>query len=102
MKMLYFSADRMEIAVVSKAFTNAGIACEARESGVGRVLMPDPGEAELWIQHDEDAYKALMLCVELGIGFAKRSEAVDSAVRYPSWDVEQQEPTETEEVKREI
>src|SRR5438094_58546 len=88
MKMLFFSADRLEIKIVSQAFSEAGIACETRESGLGRALFPDPGEAELWIQNDEDAYKALMLCVELGIGFAKRPPPCVGIVSYPSWDIE--------------
>ena len=88
MKMLFFSADRVEIETVSKAFSEAGISCETRESGLGRALFPAPGESELWIQHDEDAYKALLLCVERGIGFAKRPPSCQGLISYPSWDIE--------------
>ncbi len=98
MKMLFFSADRTEVDLVRKAFTEAGIVCEERESGITRALFPNPGEAELWIQHDEDTYKALLLCVERGIGFAKRSTTPDSPFLYPSWEVEN---TPESEEKRE-
>ena len=96
MKMLFFSADRMEVQTVSKAFNDAGIACETRESGLGRALFPAPGEAELWIQHDQDAYKALLLCVEQGIGFARRPPNSEAAVTYPSWDLDEPQ-TQTDE-----
>jgi hypothetical protein len=97
MKMLFFSADRIEVDTVSKAFHDAGIACETRDSGPGRALIPDPAEAELWIQHDRDAYKALLLCVEQGIGFAKRSANLDAPLRYPSWDLDEEVQPEEEE-----
>jgi len=88
MKMLFFSADRVEIELVSKAFTEAGIPCETRDSGLGRAFLRNPGDTELWIQHDEDAYKALMLCVEQGIGFAKRAPSSDGSVPYTSRDLD--------------
>src|SRR2546426_3027412 len=35
-------------------------------------LEPVHSDFELWVEHDEDAPRALMMCVQLGIGFAKR------------------------------
>jgi hypothetical protein len=72
MKLLYYSPDDLEIAEVSKQFAQAGIPCVVRHSATCR------GEAnhactELWIRHDKDTHKAIMLCVQLGVGFAKRS-----------------------------
>jgi len=34
-------------------------------------MPPSAIDAQLWIQHDYDSYKALLLCVQLGIGFGK-------------------------------
>src|SRR5436190_7902322 len=105
MKMLFFSANRIEVETVSKAFSEAGIACQTRESGLGRALFPAPEEAELWIQHDADAYKALLLCVEQGIGFAKRPPPCEGLVSYPSWDIDdldrEQEAQEEEQPQAE-
>ena len=75
MKMLFFSADNAEVEQVSQEFAQAGIACEVRNS-------PSPlrkaGDVELWIRDDRDCHRAFLLCVELGIGFAKRAgEATD-------------------------
>jgi hypothetical protein len=72
MKLLYYSPDDLEIAEVSKQFANAGIACVVRHSRVCRGE-PEAGCAELWIRRDKDAHKAMMLCVQLGVGFAKRN-----------------------------
>jgi hypothetical protein len=99
MKMLFFSADLLEVETVSRAFHDAGIACETRESDLRQALFPTPAEAELWIQHDRDAYKALLLCVEQGIGFAKRSPHSDAAVLYPSWDIDDMVQPEEEEAE---
>ncbi len=73
MKMLFFSADRAEVESVSNEFTQAGIACEVRKGSgpAGR-----PTERELWIRDDGDCHRAFLLCVEHGIGFAKRSHPV--------------------------
>jgi hypothetical protein len=99
--MLFFSADRIEVATVRKAFHDAGIACETRESHLSRALCPTPDEAELWIRRDQDAYKASLLCVEQGIGFAKRPPNSAAVVWYPSWDIDEPQPEEEEEVKQE-
>ncbi len=71
MKMLFFSSDSAEVQNVSQQFIQAGIPCEIHHhkasTSEGRKL-----EAELWIQNDRDCHRALMLCVQLGIGFARR------------------------------
>lgn len=72
MKLLYYSPDDVEIAEVSKQFASAGIACVVRHSRVCRGE-PEGGCAELWIRNDRDAHKAMLLCVQLGVGFAKRN-----------------------------
>ena len=70
MKMLFFSSDFTEVEHVSREFTQAGIPCEIHKHPItksGRKL-----DSELWIQNDRDCHRALMLCVQLGIGFARR------------------------------
>ena len=69
MKMLFFSSDNAEVQEVSHQFTQAGIPCEIRQ---GLARNGHAVEAELWIQNDQDCHRAFMLCVEQGIGFAKR------------------------------
>ena len=86
MKLLFFSADQSEIECVSNALTQAKVACETRETGRGKALLTNFGESELWIKHDKDAYKALMVCVEQGIGFAKRTPIADQEIGYACWD----------------
>lgn len=77
MKMLFFSSDALEIETVSKEFTHAGIPCEIRNGiPVNRRPTSAP-QAELWIHDDRDCHRALMLCVQLGIGFSKRPPRVD-------------------------
>ena len=67
MKMMYFSADRVEVESVAKEFLEAGISCEVRS-----IEVPAPSDAEVWIHQDQDAHRAQMLCVHLNIGFARR------------------------------
>ncbi len=69
MKMLFFSSDRAEVEHVSQEFVQAGIACEVRRGAgpTNRAL-----ERELWIRNDGDCHRAFLLCVQQGIGFAKR------------------------------
>ncbi len=67
--MLFFSSDSAEVEQVSREFTQAGIPCEIRD---GSNHQSRPPEAELWIHNDRDCHRALMLCVQLGIGFARR------------------------------
>ena len=72
MKMLFFSSDDTEVEIVSKEFSHAGISCEIRNDAAHRKASPHPPHAELWIHNDKDCHRALMLCVQLGIGFSKR------------------------------
>lgn len=69
MKMLFFSADGQEVQQVSRQFVEAGIPCEVRK---GKAINGHCPEAELWIRNDRDCHRAFMLCVQLGIGFARR------------------------------
>jgi hypothetical protein len=70
MKMLFFSADRSEVEHVSREFTQAGIPSEVRTSPGKRGPSQD---VELWIKNERDCHRAFTLCVQLGIGFAKRT-----------------------------
>ena len=70
--MLFFSSDNSEVELVEKEFTQAGIECEVRNGA--RKPKTKLRDAELWIRHDRDCHRALMLCVHLGIGFSKRPE----------------------------
>jgi hypothetical protein len=73
MKMLFFSSDASEVEIVSKEFTLASIPCEVREGINNNGHSTAPRQAELWIHDDKDCHRALMLCVQLGIGFSKRA-----------------------------
>lgn len=70
MKMLFFSSDSGEVAEVGREFKQAGIPCEVRNAR----FQPDgiPSQAELWVRNDRDCHRALMLCVQQNIGFARR------------------------------
>ena len=70
MKMLFFSADDFEVDQVSQELVRAGIPCEIRGGSATDQGSP---ERELWVQDDRDCHRALMVCVQLGIGFAKRA-----------------------------
>jgi hypothetical protein len=76
MKLLYYSPDDLEIAEVSKQFAQAGIPCVVRHSAICHGEEPSHACAELWIRNDKDTHKAMMLCVQLGVGFAKRNEGM--------------------------
>jgi hypothetical protein len=69
MKMLFFSADKSEVEHVSQEFALAGIPSEVRIGSGKRGASKD---VELWIKNEQDCHKAFTLCVQLGIGFAKR------------------------------
>ena len=56
---------------MSREFTNAGIKCEIH-NGFRRDPKPASNEAELWIRNDGDCHRALMLCVQRNMGFARR------------------------------
>ena len=74
MKLLFFSPDKSEVAEVTKELEIAGIACEVRRSSGKHHRDCDFGEAEIWVQRDRDCHRAQLLCVEHGIGFAKRPD----------------------------
>ena len=69
MKMLFYSNDPSEVEQVGREFTQAGIACEVRH---GRFRNESAPDIELWIRDDGDCHRAFMLCVQQGIGFARR------------------------------
>ncbi len=73
MKMLFYSSDSSEVDRVSKEFVNAGITCEVRKGPALNGRATHPSQAELWIRNDRDCHRAFMLCVQLGVGFAKRA-----------------------------
>ena len=77
MKLLFFSPDGSEVAEVGKEFTHAGIPCEVRNNSVSSEVLQESACAELWIQNDEDCHRAFMLCVQLGVGFARRGKLFD-------------------------
>jgi hypothetical protein len=95
MKLLYYSPDDLEIAEVSKQFAQAGIPCVVRHSAVCRGEETNHTCAELWIRNDKDTHKAMMLCVQLGVGFAKRDEGI--SVLHNWADIATQQEIEEEE-----
>jgi hypothetical protein len=76
MKMLFFSADETETLRVRECFAEAGINCEIRHSPRPR-RVAHSADAELWIKDDRDCHKAFLLCVQRGIGFARRRHQPD-------------------------
>ncbi len=70
MKMLFFSSDNTEVEQVRREFDNAGISCEVHNAC--RQSEFAANESELWIRNDQDCHRALMLCVQLNMGFARR------------------------------
>ncbi len=95
MKMLFFSSDPSEVEHVRREFALAGIPCEMRHAHVshGRTL-----DAELWIQNDTDCHRAFLLCVQLGMGFARRpGEAMQTLSLDPA---DAERPPEPAEVDR--
>ncbi len=73
MKLLFFSSDLSEVEQAGRACIEAGIACEIRSGPVAQGVKANPHSAELWIQNEKDAHRALLLCVDLGLGFSKRA-----------------------------
>jgi hypothetical protein len=71
MKMLFLLSDSSKVEQASRALTSAGIRCEVRKTPPAKASFDRPPEAELWIQEDSDCHKALMLCLKLGVGFAR-------------------------------
>jgi hypothetical protein len=72
MKLLFYSSDDREVVNVQEEFNQAGIPCEVRHPESLKILH-EPPCSELWIRNDRDCHRALMLCVQLGVGFARRS-----------------------------
>lgn len=72
MKLLYYSSDDREVIHVREEFTHAGIPCEVRQDRSHKILH-EPPCSELWIRNDRDCHRAMMLCVQLGLGFARRA-----------------------------
>ena len=73
MKMVFFSRDRLEVERVSQALTGAHIPCEIRKGLAGNAA-----EAEVWVKKDGDLSRAFLICVEGGLGFAKRQAQVSA------------------------
>ena len=71
MKLLYFSSEQAEVELVHKECLQAGIDCEVRANIAAEAETKKSSETELWIKNDGDTHKALMLCVQLGLGFGK-------------------------------
>lgn len=72
MKMVFFSANELEVERLSKELAAAGISCEVHP-GVGfDDLVPILPEAELWVKNDSDFHRAFLFCVEANAGFARR------------------------------
>jgi len=74
MKLLFFSPESSEVEEVGKEFTQAGIACEVRSASAPAEVPQEPPCSELWIHNDCDSHRATMLCVQLGLGFARRDK----------------------------
>ncbi len=77
MLMFFFSSEHAEVERVRRELVEAGIPCEIHETAPTEApppeeSLPNPSEEELWLQNDADSHRALMLCVALGVGFAKR------------------------------
>ncbi len=75
MKIVFFSSNKLEVELLSKELSEAGIPCQVRDGILLEELAAQVPEAELWIQHDRDTHRAFMLCVERDAGFAKREAA---------------------------
>jgi hypothetical protein len=73
MKLLFYSSDRSEVEFLRQCLLEVCIDCEIHDNGAVQGLSLKPPEAELWIENDEDSYRAILLCVEHNIGFAKRA-----------------------------
>jgi hypothetical protein len=97
MKLLYYSPDDLEIAEVSKQFASAGIPCVVRHSAICRGEEPNHACTELWIRNDKDTHKAMMLCVQLGVGFAKRNEGMGVLHNWADLSTEQENEEQEQE-----
>lgn len=72
MKLLFFSNDLTEVELASKALMEAGVPCQIRNQPETRFRSRKSLETELWIRNTRDTSKAMLLCVQLGVGFGKR------------------------------
>ncbi len=72
MKLLFFSSDNTEVELVNAELAAAGIRSEIRTGPAANGMLTTPPCAEVWIHDDRDCHRALMLCVERGVGFARR------------------------------
>lgn len=70
--MLFFSYDAAEVELACAELAAAGIRSEVR-TGLSRSENPEePVCKELWIHHPKESNRALMICVQLGVGFSRR------------------------------
>lgn len=93
MLMFFFSSEHAEIERVRRELLEAGIPCEIHEASLLEGAPQVPFDEELWIHNDEDTHRALMLCVEQGLGFAKRNVPPDWTEMEPEEeDTDQQQP----------
>lgn len=72
MKLLFFSDDLTEVELASKALLEAGVPCQIRNEPENRFRPRKSRDTELWIRNPSDTSKAMLLCVQLGVGFGKR------------------------------
>jgi Putative prokaryotic signal transducing protein len=84
MKMLFFSSDDTEVQQLSQEFTNAGIPCEVHNA-FRQPSASGSNETELWIRNDQDCHRALMLCVQRNMGFARRPVSAIDELDYDSY-----------------
>ncbi|SPE56966.1 hypothetical protein SBV1_260062 [Verrucomicrobia bacterium] len=77
MEMLFYATDRAEVETVREALVGVGIVCELRQAESVEGIVINGSDTELWVQNDADWHRALMVCVELGLGFSKRPQAPD-------------------------
>ncbi len=77
MKMVFFSSDELEMEQVERELVHAGIPCAVVAGPVPEGSFPGVAYTELWIQDDQDWHRALLLCVGLELGFAKRPRKAD-------------------------
>jgi len=61
MRLVFSSSDITEIGRVGREFIAAGIPCGIRYDPPGEGVCPTPAHAELWIQHENDFQRAVML-----------------------------------------
>ncbi len=75
MKLLFFSSDNTEVEELTRELISAGIPCEVRRTQCR--IEGYENQAELWVRNDRDCHRALMLCVQRNVGFARRPEPVE-------------------------